>query len=66
MCSSDLSWINELGIDKDNREVELHFDGQNISINKKQTAAAYVSSHKQLGHCLTKTEDNAPYCHLVY
>lgn len=62
------AWINELGIDKDNREVELHFDGQTISIRKKQTADAYVSSHKQLGHCLKKYSfyDREKLCTVIY
>lgn len=62
------SWINELGIDKDDREVELHFDGKTISVSKKQTAASYISSHKQLGHQMKKYSlfDKDKLCTVIY
>lgn len=62
------AWINELGIDKDNREVELRFDGQTISINKKQTAESFVRSQKQLGHIVKKYSlyDKKMLCTVIY
>lgn len=62
------AWINELGIDKDNREVELRFDGQTISINKKQTAESFVGSQKQLGHIVKKYSlyDKKMLCTVIY
>ena len=41
------SWIEQLGIDEENREVELCFDGANIIVRKKQTLQEYQNTHKQ-------------------
>jgi len=29
-------WAHEMGLDEENREIEMHFDGETISIKKKQ------------------------------
>ncbi len=60
--------IKELGLDKNKREAALCFDGQTISIRKKQTAAAFVNSKKQLGHDLEKYSlyDKEKLCTVIY
>lgn len=45
-------WLNELGINADNRELELSFDGTAISIKKKQAAEDFVSQRKKMGHLI--------------
>ena len=62
------AWIKELGLDKEERNAELCFDGQTICIRKKQTAAAFVNSKKQLGHDLEKYSlyDNEKLCTVIY
>ena len=40
------SWVEQLGIDEENREVELCFDGVKITVRKKQTLSEYQHTHK--------------------
>ncbi len=40
------SWVNEMGLRKDNRELELLFDGQVIKIRPRQSLTDYVNSHR--------------------
>lgn len=40
------SWVEQLGIDEENREVELCFDGMKITVRKKQTLSEYQHTHK--------------------
>lgn len=40
------AWINELGLDKNNRSVELSFDGEKIIIAKKQSIDDFIKSRK--------------------
>ncbi|MGN0689559.1 MAG: hypothetical protein ACI4KH_03960 [Oscillospiraceae bacterium] len=62
------SWINSLGLDEKNREVELRFDGQTISIGKKQTSDSYIKLHKQMGHKIKKYSyfDDEKLCTVIY
>lgn len=62
------AWVRQLGLDKNEREAELCFDGQTISIRKKQTSAAFADEKKQLGHCLKKYSfyDKDKLCTVIY
>ena len=40
------SWVEQLGIDEENREVELCFDGMKITVRKKLTLSEYQHTHK--------------------
>lgn len=46
------SWIKEIGITEDDREVELFFDGSTISISKKLSMAEFINRGKQEKHIL--------------
>lgn len=62
------AWVKEIGLDKNEREAELVFDGQTISIRKKQTAADFVDFKKRLGHNLKKYSfyDKEKLCTVIY
>lgn len=45
-------WINELGISKDNREVNISFDGEKIMISKKVTFDEFINRKKTLKHSI--------------
>ncbi len=61
-------WLNELGINADNRELELSFDGTAISIKKKQTVDDFVSQRKKMGHLikLYSFYDSEKICTSIY
>lgn len=40
-------WIEQLGIDEENRKVELCFDGAKITVRKKQTLQEYRNTYKK-------------------
>ena len=44
------SWIKELGISEDNRQIELCFDGATISISKRLSVDEYISLNKAKMH----------------
>ena len=46
------SWIKEMGITEDNREVELSFDGSTISISKKLSTDEFIRKSKEKKHTL--------------
>ena len=46
------SWIKELGIAEENRQVELSFDGNTISISKRLTFPEFISRKSKAGHAL--------------
>ncbi len=48
------SWIRKLGMDSDNTEIELQFDGETITIRQKQTAEQYLKAHQAEGHVIKK------------
>ena len=44
------SWIKEMGLDENNTELELCFDGKSINVSKKPSLLEFIKSKKQLGH----------------
>lgn len=44
------SWIKELGISEDNRQIELCFDGATISISKRLSVDEYIRINKAKKH----------------
>lgn len=46
------SWIKELGIAAENRQVELSFDGKAITISKRLTLSEFISRKSKAGHAL--------------
>ena len=46
------SWIKELGIDAEDRQVELSFDGKSITISKRLTLSEFISQKSTAGHRL--------------
>ena len=46
------SWIKELGIDAEDRQVELSFDGKTITISKRLTLSEFISQKSKAGHRL--------------
>lgn len=62
------SWIEQLGIDSADRNVELAFDGEKITITKSRTAKQFAEKKKALGHdvkCLRYYSGNN-LCTLIY
>ena len=41
------SWIEQLGISEDNREIELSFNGSEITVRRKQTMQEYKDTHNR-------------------
>ena len=41
------SWVEQLGISEDNREIELSFDGSEITVRRKQTMQEYKDTHNR-------------------
>lgn len=41
------SWVEQLGISEENREIELSFDGTEITIKRKQTMQEYKDTHNR-------------------
>lgn len=39
------SWVEQLGISEDNREIELSFNGSEITVRRKQTMQEYKDTH---------------------
>lgn len=46
------SWIKEMGLSEDDRQVELLFDGTNINISKRLSVDEYISLYKAKKHIL--------------
>lgn len=62
------SWIEQLGIDSADRNVELVFNGEKITITKACTAKQFAEKKKALGHdvkCLRYYSSNS-LCTLIY
>lgn len=45
-------WINEMGISKDNKEVNISFDGEKIVISKKESFDEFLNRKKAKKHSL--------------
>ena len=41
------SWVEQLGISEDNREIELSFNGTEITVRRKQTMKEYKDTHNR-------------------
>ena len=41
------SWVEQLGISEENREIELSFDGTEITLRRKQTMQEYKDTHNR-------------------
>ena len=41
------SWVEQLGISEDNREIELSFNGSEITVRRKQTMKEYKDTHNR-------------------
>ncbi|MBQ9530520.1 MAG: AbrB/MazE/SpoVT family DNA-binding domain-containing protein [Eubacterium sp.] len=48
------SWVDEMNINIDSRDIELKFDGENIVISKKQSIEEFINKRK--GNRITKIE----------
>lgn len=46
------SWIKELGIAAEKRQVELCFDGKTITISKRLTLPEFISQKSKAGHAI--------------
>ena len=46
------SWIKELGIAAERRQVELCFDGKTITISKRLTLPEFISQKSKAGHAI--------------
>ena len=47
-------WVKEMGISEFDREVELSFDGNAITIAKRLSAEEFINAKKEQGHALLK------------
>ena len=52
MVTVHSSWIKELGIAAEDRQVELCFDGKTITISKRLTLSEFTSQKSKAGHAL--------------
>lgn len=41
------SWVEQLGISEENREIELSFDGAEITVRRKQALQEYKNTHNR-------------------
>ena len=48
------AWVKEMGVNGSNREVELSFDGNTITVAGRLSVDAFVSAKQKLGHALMK------------
>lgn len=46
------TWVKELGLDAENRQLELCFDGTSITITKKLSFSEFLEANRQTGHKL--------------
>ena len=46
------TWVKELGLDAENRQMELSFDGPSITITKKLSFSEFLEANRQTGHKL--------------
>ena len=46
------TWVKELGLDAENRQMELSFDGTSITITKKLSFSEFLEANRQTGHKL--------------
>ena len=46
------TWVQKLGLDAGNRQMELSFDGTSITITRKLSFSEFLEAHRQTGHKL--------------
>ena len=46
------TWVQEMGLDAENRQIELCFDGTSITITKKLSFSEFLEANRQTGHKL--------------
>ena len=46
------SWVRQMGISPDSRQVELSFDGTTITIARKQSLQEFLEANRHAGHKL--------------
>ena len=46
------TWVKEMGLDAENRQMELSFDGTSITITKKLSFSEFLEANRQTGHKL--------------
>jgi len=47
-----IRWVQEMGLDSENRQMELSFDGTSITIIKKLSFSEFLEANRQTGHKL--------------
>jgi len=62
------TWMKELGIDENKREVELEFDGENITLSRLQTMDNFAKKKLALGHDVRAVRyyNDKKLCTLIY
>ena len=62
------SWVAQLGITQEDRQVELHFDGNTITISRPLGANEFAAQKQGLGHDLRKLcyYDGKTLCTTIY
>lgn len=53
-ASLPTAWINELGLNEDNRDIEISFDDEKITISPIKTIYDFIISSKKKGHSIVK------------
>ena len=48
------AWVNALGLNESNRDIELAFDGEKITVSPKTGIDKFIGSAKKKGHSLIK------------
>lgn len=46
------TWVQKLGLDAENRQMELSFDGTSITITRKLSFSEFLETNRQTGHKL--------------
>ena len=46
------TWVKEMGLDTENRQMELSFDGTSITITRKLSFFEFLEAYRQTGHKL--------------
>ena len=46
------TWVKEMGLDTENRQMELSFDGTSITITRKLSFSEFLEANRQTGHKL--------------
>ena len=62
------SWIKAMGLDENNKDVEISFDGKRITIEKYTTTEEFISEKIKLNHTIEKISffNNTTLCTVIY